>query len=68
MKYKHPDIDSSLWLGVFLIFCGFCPYWFRCGQCLNKWYYSGVKAHLVNAGKYFSKLVVPFFLLAAGGW
>jgi hypothetical protein len=68
MKYKHPDIDSSLWLGVFLIWCGFCPYWFRCGQCLNKYYYSGVKAHLLNAGKYFSKLVVPFFLLAAGGW
>lgn len=66
--YQPPDISHSLTLGIFLIWCGFCPYWFRFGQCLNKYYYSGVKAHLLNAGKYFSKLVVPFALLVANGW
>lgn len=64
-KYNAPNIDDNMWLGIFLIWCGFCPYWFRFGQCLNKYYYSGVKAHLLNAGKYFSKLVVPFSLLVA---
>ena len=42
------------------ILMGFIPYWFRFAQCLNKWYNTGLKVHLINAGKYFSDLCVPF--------
>lgn len=35
------------------------PYWFRFAQCLNKRYYTGQNVHLINAGKYFSDLMVP---------
>ena len=41
------------------IMMGFLPYWFRFAQCLNKWYNTGLKVHLINAGKYFSDLCVP---------
>ena len=35
------------------------PYWFRFAQCLNKFYFTRVKAHLVNSGKYFVSLMIP---------
>jgi len=41
------------------IIWGFLPYWFRFGQCLHRYKESGLKANLVNAGKYFSDLLVP---------
>ena len=42
---------------------GFIPYWFRFAQCLNKYHDSRLKNHLINAGKYFSDLCVPFAAL-----
>jgi len=40
------------------------PYWFRFMQCLNKYYYTGNKfPHLVNAGKYFSSILVVISIL-----
>lgn len=56
-------MNDSAVLGYWLIIAGFLPYWFRFWQCINKYYNSGMKINLVNAGKYFSKLVVPFVLL-----
>ena len=41
------------------IFMGFLPYWFRFLQCLHRYNETRLKAHLVNAGKYFSDLLVP---------
>jgi hypothetical protein len=40
---------------------GFVPYWFRFAQCLRKVYDDPKKnrIQLVNAGKYFSDLLVP---------
>jgi hypothetical protein len=38
----------------------FLPYWFRFAQCLNKYHDTKNGWHLVNAGKYFSDLMVPF--------
>ena len=52
------DIKASL--AIYYIVMGFIPFWFRFWQCINKYYYTGLQAHLVNAGKYFSKFVVPF--------
>ena len=37
----------------------FLPYWWRFCQCLNKYYATEQKVHLINAGKYFSCLVAP---------
>jgi hypothetical protein len=42
---------------------GFIPYWFRFLQCLNKRYYTGSYLHLLNAGKYFSDMLVPLAAL-----
>jgi hypothetical protein len=36
----------------------FVPYWFRFLQCLNKYYYTRVKPHLFNAGKYFFSMMM----------
>lgn len=48
----------------FKIFLGFIPYWFRFWQCLHKYWDSKQRIHLVNAGKYFSDMLVPI----AGIW
>jgi hypothetical protein len=60
-------MENGKILGVYLIICGFAPFWFRFWQCINKYYYSENRAHLLNAGKYFSKLVVPLVLLLNNG-
>mmetsp|Transcript_1170 Transcript_1170/g.800 ORF Transcript_1170/g.800 Transcript_1170/m.800 type:complete len:199 (+) Transcript_1170:2388-2984(+) len=44
---------------ILLISLGFIPYWFRFWQCVRKYYDSKQKLNLVNAGKYFSDLMVP---------
>ena len=46
-------------LPIYYIIVGFIPFWFRFWQCINKYHYTKLRAHLINAGKYFSKLVVP---------
>ena len=46
-------------LPIYYIIVGFLPFWFRFWQCINKYHYTKLNAHLWNAGKYFSKLVVP---------
>lgn len=35
------------------------PYWFRFAQCLNKFHYTRLTPHLINAGKYFFSLMIP---------
>ena len=37
------------------------PYWFRFAQCLKKFYETRMRAHLLNAGKYFVSLMIPIF-------
>lgn len=50
-------------LPVYTIIVGFLPFWWRFWQCINKFYYTKLKAHLWNAGKYFSKMVPPFIAI-----
>jgi len=57
------DSECDAWSGAYVAL-GFIPYWWRCMQCWRKFYDSDMKIHLVNAGKYFSDLCVPF----AGLW
>ena len=42
---------------------GFLPYWWRFLQCLNKRHYTKQNVHLINAGKYFSDLLIPLAAL-----
>jgi hypothetical protein len=60
-KGHHPENDQ--FIKVFYILVSILPFWWRFWQCINKFYFTGLKAHLINAGKYFSKLVPPFILL-----
>eukprot|EP00356_Strombidium_inclinatum_P008973 CAMPEP_0170486846 /NCGR_PEP_ID=MMETSP0208-20121228/5769_1 /TAXON_ID=197538 /ORGANISM="Strombidium inclinatum, Strain S3" /LENGTH=166 /DNA_ID=CAMNT_0010760919 /DNA_START=2126 /DNA_END=2623 /DNA_ORIENTATION=+ len=55
---KYPS-GHHRFLPKYLIIVSFLPFWFRFWQCLNKYHYTGLKAHLFNAGKYFSKLLPP---------
>ena len=38
----------------------FIPYWFRLAQCFRRYYDCRMKVHLVNAGKYFSVILIQF--------
>eukprot|EP01124_Arcella_intermedia_P010506 TRINITY_DN17014_c0_g1_i1.p1 TRINITY_DN17014_c0_g1~~TRINITY_DN17014_c0_g1_i1.p1 ORF type:complete len:722 (-),score=93.53 TRINITY_DN17014_c0_g1_i1:72-2237(-) len=49
----------------FATIVSFLPYWWRFMQCFNKYYHTrNAFPHLVNAGKYFSGLVVVGFQVA----
>ena len=50
-----------MWLFLFL--CTFLPFWWRFCQCLNKFYETGLQVHVINAGKYFSKMMPSLILL-----
>jgi hypothetical protein len=60
-KQHHPE--DNLMIRVYYIVVSFLPFWWRFWQCINKWYYTGLRLQLVNAGKYFSKLVPPLILV-----
>ena len=61
------EVNKPNSLAIYLHVVAFLPFWFRFAQCLNKYYYTRLNAHLYNAGKYFSKLVVPFVLIMNSG-
>lgn len=50
-------------MGFYLILMSLLPFWWRFWQCINKYYNSGLKVQLYNAGKYFSKMVPPLILI-----
>lgn len=58
--FPNPN-NSQIYYCVF--FVQLAPFWWRFCQCLNRKYYTGLDAHLVNAGKYFSKLIPPMVLI-----
>ena len=55
---KYPSFRNHN-LNVYCIICGFIPFWFRFWQCINKYNDTRANTHLLNAGKYFSKLIPP---------
>ena len=59
-NYSGPS-SNSLWF--YLAMCTILPFWWRFLQCWNKWFYTGLRAHLINAGKYFSKIVPACILV-----
>ena len=66
--YHHDQIDKK---NMFLIVCAqiasLIPFWWRFWQCINKYWLGGIKSQLINAGKYFSKLLPPLYLLSRLG-
>ena len=60
-KFFPNPSNKYVYFGIF--FVQFAPFWWRFCQCLNRKYYTGLTAHLINAGKYFSKLIPPFVLI-----
>ena len=38
----------------------FLPYWFRLAQCFRRYHDCKLKVHLINAGKYFSMILIHF--------
>ena len=52
--------EECLWLFRWKIFVSFLPYWWRFAQCLNKYYYTRNKNHILNAMKYSTSLGVAF--------
>jgi hypothetical protein len=47
---------------VFLSLCTLLPFWWRFCQCLNKYYETGLKVHLINSVKYLLKMIPPLVL------
>lgn len=48
-----------VWNGIVAI----APYWWRMWQSINKRFYDGKSIHLVNAGKYLSKILPTIAIL-----
>jgi len=46
---------ANTWVAAFL---SALPYGLRCAQCIRRWADSGLKIHLLNAGKYVSSIAV----------
>ena len=44
----------------YLLAIAFLPYWFRLAQCFRRYHVCKMKVHLVNAGKYFSVILIQF--------
>ena len=58
MDHK-PTKNTNHELFIYCSICGFLPFWWRFWQCINKYYNTRVYTHLLNAGKYSSKLIPP---------
>jgi len=55
---KLPDQGECGFLFNYTHIIAFFPYWFRFMQCFNKYNETKLKAHLINAGKYGSCLLI----------
>eukprot|EP00347_Sterkiella_histriomuscorum_P000531 403375494 len=55
-----PNIKTCPRLENYLIFVAFVPYWLRLAQCFRRYHDTKLKAHLWNAGKYSSVLLIQF--------
>ena len=54
-------------LEIYIFLCSFLPFWWRFLQCLKKWWVTGNRLQLINAGKYTARWL-PAVLLKFYGW
>ena len=55
-----PTLDKCPQLENYLLAIAFLPYWFRLAQCFRRYHDCKMKVHLINAGKYFSVILIQF--------
>lgn len=60
MSSDSPTIDKCPQLENYILAIAFLPYWFRLAQCFRRYHDCKMKVHLVNAGKYFSVILIQF--------
>jgi hypothetical protein len=57
-NWKLPTDDACKFTYNYAHIISFFPYWFRFMQCFNKYHETKLKVHLINAGKYFSCILI----------
>lgn len=63
LESTAPTTGGILWLKWYTAIVPLLPFWFRFAQCLVRYRETGLKAHLVNGGKYLSAFSIQ---LSAG--
>lgn len=58
LKSDIPSNAECPHLLNYTLVIAFLPYWFRFAQCLRRYKDTKLKAHLINAGKYFFNILV----------
>jgi hypothetical protein len=53
-----PTFDNMPALKWYVAIVPLLPFWFRLAQCFVRYFETGLKAHLVNGGKYFSSIAI----------
>lgn len=64
---RQKDYKNLKSIMIYNYIMSIAPFWWRFWQCINKNYNSGMKVHLINAGKYFSKIVPPVIVIIFSG-
>jgi EXS family len=60
---KFFTINDNYGLKLYTVIVPLLPFWFRFAQCIVRFRETNLKAHLVNAGKYFSCLLIQLSAL-----
>jgi xenotropic and polytropic retrovirus receptor 1 len=60
MEQEQPNIEKCSYLENYTLAIVFLPFWFRFAQCLRRYHDTKLKPNLVNAGKYFSVILIYF--------
>jgi hypothetical protein len=58
MSSEAPTIEKCPQLENYVLAIAFLPYWFRLAQCFRRYHDKKDKMHLINAGKYFSVILI----------
>lgn len=60
LESTQPKLDQCPQLENYLLGIAFLPYWFRLAQCFRRYHDTKMKIQLLNAGKYFSMILIQF--------
>jgi len=60
LDQSSPDIEKCPQLENYILAVAFLPSWFRLAQCFRRYHDCKQRVHLINAGKYFTGILVHF--------
>jgi hypothetical protein len=60
LDQSDPSVEQCPLLEDYILSVAFLPFWFRLAQCFRRYYDCKQRVHLINAGKYFSVILVHF--------